>query len=88
MVAEQGYDGASLELIAERLDIAKATLYSHFASKDAVVDVCLATCAQFVSARLRAIAGGKGSVHDRLRRLILEQLSVAGVADPRSPTAE
>ena len=35
--AEQGYEKSSLREIAERLDVTKAALYYHFASKEALL---------------------------------------------------
>jgi AcrR family transcriptional regulator len=37
LFAEQGYEKTSLREIAERLDVTKAALYYHFASKDALL---------------------------------------------------
>jgi AcrR family transcriptional regulator len=38
LFAEQGYEKTSLREIAERLDVTKAALYYHFASKEALLD--------------------------------------------------
>jgi AcrR family transcriptional regulator len=35
---EQGYDAVTMEQIANEVDIAKGTLYSHFAGKEAILD--------------------------------------------------
>jgi AcrR family transcriptional regulator len=37
LFAEQGFDGTSMEQIAEETDIAKATLYSYFPVKEAII---------------------------------------------------
>jgi AcrR family transcriptional regulator len=37
LFAEQGYEKTSLREIAERLDVTKAALYYHFASKEALL---------------------------------------------------
>lgn len=38
LFAEQGYEKTSLREIAERLDVTKAALYYHFASKEALLE--------------------------------------------------
>ena len=37
LFTEKGFDGASLREIAERLDVTKAAIYYHFASKDDIL---------------------------------------------------
>ena len=76
VVADSGYHGTSLDLVAERLDMAKATLYYYFPSKDEVILACLATCAQFVTRRLDKIANAEGTASEKLRLLIMEQLTI------------
>jgi AcrR family transcriptional regulator len=74
VVAERGYQAASLDEVADRLDLAKASLYHYFDSKQALVSACLDTAAAEVEARLVAIASEGGSATEVLRRLIVEQL--------------
>jgi AcrR family transcriptional regulator len=75
VVAERGYQSASLDEVADRLDLAKASLYHYFDSKQALVTACLDTAAAEVERRLAAIAAEGGSATEILRRLIVEQLN-------------
>jgi AcrR family transcriptional regulator len=73
VVAERGYQNASLEEVGERLDLAKASLYYYFDSKQALVSACLDTAAAEVERRLEAIVEEGGTPTETLRRLIIEQ---------------
>ena len=73
VVAERGYQNASLDEVAERLDLAKASLYYYFDSKQALVAACLDTAAAEVENRLQAIVEEGATPTDTLRRLIVEQ---------------
>ena len=75
VVAERGYQSASLDEVADRLDLAKASLYHYFDSKQALVAACLDTAAAEVERRLAAIASEGGTATEVLRRLIVEQLN-------------
>lgn len=82
VLAEQGYHGTSLDMIAERLDMAKASLYYYFASKDVVIHECLATCATYVANRLRKVAEEPNNPREKLQKLILEQLTITTIDFP------
>ena len=73
VVAERGYQSASLDEVAERLDLAKASLYYYFDSKQDLVAACLDTAAAEVERRLQAIVEEGGTPTETLRRLIIEQ---------------
>src|SRR6266542_2054528 len=73
VVAERGYKNASLDEVAERLDLAKASLYYYFDSKQALVSACLDTAAAEVERRLASIVEEGGTPTETLRRLIVEQ---------------
>jgi AcrR family transcriptional regulator len=75
VVAERGYQNASLDEVADRLDLAKASLYHYFESKQALVSACLDTGAAQVASRLDEIVREGGTATDTLRRLIIEQLT-------------
>lgn len=73
LVGERGYQNTSLDEVAERLDLAKASLYYYFDSKQALVAACLDTAAVEVERRLEAIVTEGGTPTETLRRLIVEQ---------------
>jgi AcrR family transcriptional regulator len=73
VVAERGYSNATLDEVAERLDLAKASLYYYFDSKQALVSACLDTAAAEVERRLESIVEQGASPTETLRRLIVEQ---------------
>ncbi|HET9772954.1 MAG TPA: TetR/AcrR family transcriptional regulator [Acidimicrobiia bacterium] len=73
VVGERGYQNSSLDEVAERLDLAKASLYYYFDSKQALVAACLDTAAVEVERRLEAIVRAGGTPTETLRRLIVEQ---------------
>lgn len=82
VLSEKGYYETSLEEIAERLDLAKASLYHYFDSKEALLTAALAQVAEDAIRRLTAIAGEPAPAPDRLRRLIIEQLQIITVEYP------
>ena len=84
MLATGGYQGMSLEAVAEQSDIAKATLYHYFSSKDELVGGALETLAVAVLERLTAARDAEvsGSSRGRLRALVREQLHVLTVEFP------
>jgi AcrR family transcriptional regulator len=74
--AEMGYHRASLEDIAERLDLTRASLYHYFPSKDALLSVCLEFGAEQAISRLEETAKEKsGDAATRLEALIETQLN-------------
>jgi AcrR family transcriptional regulator len=82
VLSEKGYYNTSLEEIAERLDLAKASLYHYFDSKEALLTTALGSVAEEAISRLTAIADEPGPARDRLRRLIIEQLQIITVEYP------
>lgn len=63
-LAELGYDGSSLAVIAEGAGMRKASLYAHFAGKDAlfreVLAIALAEEARALEAGISAVGSGGG----------------------------
>jgi TetR/AcrR family transcriptional regulator of autoinduction and epiphytic fitness len=88
LLSSHGYQGMSLEDVAERTDIAKATLYHYFASKDDLVSAALESLTLEVLTRLdarrRAVAGS--SATEILRALIDEQILILTDTAPEVAT--
>jgi TetR/AcrR family transcriptional regulator, regulator of autoinduction and epiphytic fitness len=84
MLATSGYQGMSLEGVAERTDIAKATLYHYFSSKEELMAEALEALTVAVLDRLVVArdAQASGSSRERLRALVREQLRVLTVEFP------
>ncbi len=78
ILTESGYSGMSLEDVAEQTDIAKATLYHYFSSKDELVAAALEALTQDVLHRLAAREEALGEIADRerLANLIDEQIRI------------
>src|SRR3954447_2976392 len=84
VLAERGYHGMSLDEIAERLDLTKATLYHYFPSKEALVSACLEAIATRSNLRLAEVAAETaGSAAARLHRLMVPQLVIIVRAQPQ-----
>ena len=78
ILTESGYQGMSLEDVAEQTDIAKATLYHYFSSKDALVAAALEPLTQEVLQRLAAREEALGEVgaREHLAAVIDEQIRI------------
>lgn len=64
----RGYDGTSMADLAERIGVTKATLYSHYASKEALLlDLFEDAIADWMAAADPEL-GGSGTFLERLRR--------------------
>jgi AcrR family transcriptional regulator len=82
VLAEHGYHNTSLEMIAERLDLTKASLYHYYGSKDELVQACLTRVARLTIDQMATIVSEPGSPTERLRRLIVEQLKISARYEP------
>jgi AcrR family transcriptional regulator len=77
VLAVRGYRGMSLDEVAERLDLTKATLYHYFPSKEALVSACIENIATRINQRLAEVAAdSSGTARERLNRLIITQLMI------------
>lgn len=78
ILAASGYQGMSLEEVAERTDIAKATLYHYFSSKDDLVTAALELLTEQVLRLLaaRQAAAGDAPATELLRALADEQVLI------------
>jgi AcrR family transcriptional regulator len=67
---EQGYHRATLNEVAERLNITKPALYNYFRSKEEILFECWAIGQERVDDFIAAIDAGGGSGLAKLRRLV------------------
>ena len=71
---EKGYDGVSMDEVANRAGVAKQTVYARYASKDALF---LAVVESVQGRMLSAVSvGGPPAIRDRLHRIARELLDV------------
>jgi AcrR family transcriptional regulator len=74
VLTERGYSRTSLDEIAERLDVAKATIYHYFDSKDALISACVKQPSLEAMARLEAVAASHEDPAKRLEAIVRENL--------------
>jgi TetR/AcrR family transcriptional regulator, regulator of autoinduction and epiphytic fitness len=88
ILSEHGYQGMSLEDVAEQTDIAKATLYHYFSGKDELVTAVLEALTGDVISRLEAQrdAVRNQSCLVQLRALIREQVRILTETAPEVAT--
>jgi TetR/AcrR family transcriptional regulator of autoinduction and epiphytic fitness len=82
VVAERGYHNTSVEEIADRLDVAKPTIYHYFDGKEQLVFAALEGCAHYVSTALNAVANADGSPIARFRDLVRRNIQLIAVEYP------
>lgn len=85
LFAERGDDAASMSEIAECLDVAKASLYSHVASKRDLLHAVTRSYRSTLSLLTSEARESPGSAADRLRRLV-RGLAEEAEADPSGST--
>jgi AcrR family transcriptional regulator len=66
LFAERGYDGTSMNDVAGRVGMRKASLFYHFATKDSLYEAVLDRLVSQLAGRLTAIYVGEASFLDRL----------------------
>lgn len=88
LLSEHGYQGMSLEDVAERTDIAKATLYHYFSGKDELVAAVIEALTVDVNRRLEQEldrVGGRSHL-EQIRTLIREQIRILTDTAPEVAT--
>ena len=74
----EGYHGASLDQIATAVGVRKQTLLYYFASKDALLEACLAAAGERLALEIAGALEGKETYWDRAEAVIH---AVFGLAD-------
>jgi TetR/AcrR family transcriptional regulator, regulator of autoinduction and epiphytic fitness len=75
---KDGYHAMSMDEVAEKMDLTKATLYHYFSSKDELIAACLTLVAGEVNQRLERLADETADLTatERFRALLAEQLTI------------
>jgi AcrR family transcriptional regulator len=66
LFADRGYDGTSMNDVAERVGMRKASLFYHFTTKDALYEAALERLVRRLSAALTAAYSANGTYAERL----------------------
>lgn len=83
LVGERGYDGVSLDDVADRLDVTKGSLYHYFQGKEQLVSAAIETLGTEMVGRLEATAAAlEGTAAERLRGLLAAQADMVVRTDP------
>jgi TetR/AcrR family transcriptional regulator len=69
LFAERGYEGASMNDVAERVGMRKASLFYHFATKDALYEAVVDRVIASLQEPLEAIYASSGTFPERLDAL-------------------
>ena len=83
-LATRGYHSTSLEDVADRLDLTKASLYYYFDSKEALVAACLSMVADETLERLVAVTRQELAPAELLTQLIETELTISVTEFPES----
>ena len=83
-LATRGYHSTSLEDVADRLDLTKASLYYYFDSKESLVSACLSMVADETLERLLVVATQDLPSAELLTQLIETELAISVTEFPES----
>lgn len=97
LVAEQGYAGCSIAIVAEAAEVATGSVYRHFPDKAALFAEVFRTSTQREVDAVAAAAAGSGPIVERIsaavetfahRALAAPRLAFALIAEPVDPRVE
>ncbi len=74
--AEQGFDDARIDDVAERVGVPRATLYYYFSGKEDILAFLLRSLLDDVAAEVQRAVDGDGTGEARLRAALRAQLEV------------
>jgi TetR/AcrR family transcriptional regulator len=78
LFAERGYEGTSMNDVAERVGMRKASLFYHFATKDALYEAVLDRLVESLQTALEEIYQSSGSYAERLDAVTETMVGVLG----------
>lgn len=78
LFAERGFEGASLRDVAERVGVRKASLFHHFASKEALYEAAMDRLVADLQTPLSAIYASGGTYVERLETLTATLVDAIG----------
>jgi TetR/AcrR family transcriptional regulator, cholesterol catabolism regulator len=72
LFSEHGYDGTTMDMVADRADLARTTVFNHFPRKDALLLAALADRRRIVGDRLGQAQVSQTGTGDRIRDAITQ----------------
>lgn len=78
LFAERGYEGTSMNDVAERVGMRKASLFYHYATKDVLYETVLARLVDELKQSLAAIYASSGTFAERLDEVTDTVVTVLG----------
>jgi len=80
LFTQEAYERVSLDAVAAEAGVSKVTIYSHFASKEALFVAAISAGCDQVFASVQLAAAGKGRIEETLYRLGCDFMQM--IADP------
>jgi TetR/AcrR family transcriptional repressor of bet genes len=87
VMAERGYDGASIQAIARRAGLAPGLIHYHFATKQEILLEAIRQLTALLDARFQLFAQRASSPRERLRAFIDARLARGAGANPAAVAA-